>query len=529
MRYLCVHCDHRFDVEGEPPRRCPACMRATGVQAVRDEPTAVQPKRARRNAPLLAVLVVLAAVGGYFALGRRPDAGEHGTVGPMSEAQLDEALKKAQANAGELTRFLVADATVRDWAKQSAGAAKSPYDQAEALMRVIRARASALAFVPWSLGEPRGTPIANSVATTLASLQKDRGRAELYPLEVAALMASALRSLGVPAQLAELISVEGERAPLDPSGYLGYFAVAVYAGEAGLGAPRLYDPYGGRALAAGVKSSVLSDPQAIGAALAIRSLHEASYLADPRKALESTSSAIQLAGTLPSVRTARAMAVIAARQIEQGLAELAAARQLRADGPRLHNLGSVELLTGDVEQATKDLNAALERSPDFAGARATLGSLALMRGEADQARAELETAERLAPDLSMIAWAQAEQLFRGGDRDQALEVARRALAARPSFDARLRMGVLLRQAVRFDELRALTAELLKMTPAYRQSDVKEMVQQAFGPAALDADARDLDMEPADAPPADLGAAPKLEEPSLHLRGGDSKFKLKLAP
>ena len=64
--------------------------------------------------------------------------------------------------------------------------------------------------------------------------------------------------------------------------------------------------------------------------------------------------------------------------------------------------------------------------------------------------------------------------------DQALEVARRALAARPSFDARLRMGVLLRQAARFDELRALTAELLKMTPAYRQSDVKEMIEQAFG-------------------------------------------------
>jgi tetratricopeptide (TPR) repeat protein len=504
-------------------------MRATGVQPVRDEAPKVQPaSAARKHAPWVALLAVLAAVGGYFALGRRPDAGEHGVLGPMDEAQLEEAMKKAQAQPGELAKFLSADASVRDWAKQSAGSAKSPYDKAEAMMRAIRARASALAFVPWSLGEPRSTVIADTPATTLASLKKERARAELYPLEVAALLASALRTLDVPAQVAELAQVDGERAPLDPSGYFGYFAVAVYSGEAGLGTPRLFDPYGGRALSSGVKSSVLTDAQVVGAALAVRSLHEASYLADPRKALESTSSAIQLAGTLPSVRTARAMAVIAARQIEQGLAELTAARQLRADAPRLHNLGSVELLTGDVEQATKDLSAAIERSPDFASARATLGSLALMRGEAEQARVELEAAERLAPDLSMIAWAQAEQLFRAGDRDQALAVARRALAARPSFDARLRMGVLLRQAARFDELRALTNELLTMTPAYRQSDVKEMVQQAFGPAALDADARDLEVEAPQAAPPDLAAPTQLEAPSL-LRGKDSKYKLKLSP
>ncbi|HEX5661130.1 MAG TPA: tetratricopeptide repeat protein, partial [Polyangiales bacterium] len=490
-------------------------MRAKGVQPVRDEAPKVQPSR-RRHAPWIAALAILAAVGGYFLLGRRPDAGDRAVVGPLSEAQLKEALQHAHADG--LERFLVADDGVRAWAKQNAGAAKTPYDKAEALMRTIRARASALAFVPWSLGEPRGGAIARSPELTLASLQKDRGRAELYPLEVAALLTAALRTLDVPAQVAELISVDGERAPLDPSGYFGYFAVAVFAGEAGLGTPRVFDPYGGRALGAGARSSVLTDPQTIGAALAIRSLHEASYLADPRKALESTSSAIQLAGTLPSVRTARAMAMIAARQIEQGLAELAAARQLRADAPRLHNLGSVELLTGNVEQATKDLSAALEKSPDFAAAHATLGSLALMRGEDEQARSELQAAERLAPDLSMVAWAQAEQLFRSGDRDQALEVARRALAARPSFDARLRMGVLLRQSARFDELRSVTAELLEMTPAYRQSDVKEMVQQAFGPAALDADAQDVDVQEVDVnePPPDL--PPKLEEPSLRLRG-----------
>ncbi|HEY6879543.1 MAG TPA: hypothetical protein VI299_16065 [Polyangiales bacterium] len=504
-------------------------MRANGVQPVRDEAAAPTPKRARPAALLLVLAAIAAAIAGYFALGKRPDAGDRGTLAPMTSAQLSEALAAAQAQAGELVNFLASDPALRTWAAQSVGAASTPYDKAEGLMRALRARASALAFVPWSLSEPRTTQIADA-AHTLTMLQKDRARAELYPLEVAGTMVSALRSLGVPAMVAELISVDGELAPLDPSGYFGYFAVAVYAGEAGLGTPRLYDPYGGRALAGGAKSSVLTDAQVIGAALAIRSLHEASYLGDPRKSLETSSSAIQLAGTLPSVRTARAMAVIAARQIEQGLAELAAAKQLRADAPRLHNICSVELLTGDVEQATKDLSAALEKAPDFAAAHATAGSLALMRGEREQAEAELATAEKLAPDLSMIAWAQAEQLLRTGDRDQALMVARRALTARPSFDAHLRMGVLLREAARFDELRALTADLLKMTPPYRQAEVREIVTQAFGPTALDADAKDVDdVDDDDVPTPDLGAAPKLEEPSLRLRGGDQKFKLKLSP
>jgi tetratricopeptide (TPR) repeat protein len=529
MRYLCVHCDHRFEAEGDsPPRRCPSCMRANGVQPVREEPSK---GAARKRSPAalagVVALALLAAVGGYFVWGRRPSAGEHGSLAPLSQAELVAAVDKAQAKPGSALQLLAGDPAIVAFAKQHAGAAGGPYDRADRLLRAIRERASALAFVPWSLSEPRSTPLVNA-AQVLPLLQKDKGRAELYPLEVSALMVSALRSLDVPAMVAELISVEGERAPLDPSGYFGYFVVAVYAGEAGLGAPRLFDPYGGRALSAGAKSTVIGDAQAVGAALGIRALHEATYLGDPRLALETSSSAIQLAGRLPSVRTARAMSVISARQIEQGLSELQAARQLRADAPRLHNLGAVELLTGDVEQATKDLSAAVERSPDFAAVHATLGSLALMRGETEQANAELTTAEKLAPDLSMVQWAQAEQYFRSGERDQALAVARRALAARPSFDARLRLGVLLRQAARFDELRALTEEVLKLTPAYRQSEVREMVSNAFGPAALDPDAKDVLDEPADlaAPPA---SAPTLEEPKFRLRGNDQKLKLNLEP
>jgi tetratricopeptide (TPR) repeat protein len=520
-------------------------MRANAMQPVRERAPVVRPKRSPVAAMGIAAVVLLAAVGGYFVWGRRPAAGDPASVHPLSAGALHDALTEAQVDAGELEALLASDPGIEKFAEAAAGSASSAFDKADGVMRALRARASALAFVPWSLGEPRTTPVVGA-KQTLATLSKDKGRAQLYPLEVAALATAALRAVDVPAQVAELIAVDGERAPLDPSGYLGYFVVAVYPAEAGLGTPRLFDVYGGRALAPGAKHNVLSDPSTIGVALSLRALHEVSYLADPKSALTSSSHAILLAGKLPSVRTVRGMVVLAGRQVEQGLQEFAAASQLRSDAPRLHNLASAALMTGDVERATKELSSALERAPDFAAAHATLGSLALVRGELDVARAELGKAEQLAPDLSLVQWALAELQLRGGDRDQALTTARRAVQARPSFDAKLRMGVLLRQAARYDELRELAAELLKMAPAYRQAEVREMIGTVLGPAALDADARDpeAETEPSRAPnlggdepqldPAlePLGATtlpqPGSErEPKLRLRGSGDNLQLKL--
>jgi hypothetical protein len=547
MRYLCVHCEHRFEASGEEtPRRCPSCMRANGVQPVREETRATPKKRSRGAVLGVAALALVAAVGGYFVFGKRPSAGEQGSVGPLSPSALHDQLAGAQIDAGELEGLLASDASIEQFARAAIGRASTTYDKAEGVMRALRARASALAFVPWSLGEPR-TTVVGTAKHTLETLRRDKARAQLYPLELAALGTAALRAVGVPAMLAELISAEGERAPLDPSGYLGYFVVAVYPAEPGLGTPRLFDVYGGRALAPGAKHAVLSDPAAIGVALSLRALHEVSYLADPKRGLDSSSHAIQLAGKLPSVRTVRGMVVLAGRQIEQGLQEFAAASQLRNDAPRLHNLASAALMTGDVERATKDLQAALERAPDFAAAHATLGSLAMVRGDMDQARAELAQAEQLAPDLSIVQWAQAELQLRGGDRDQGIATAQKAMEARPSFDARLRMGVLLRQAARYDELRSVTAELLKMAPPYRQAEVRELVTEALGPAALDADARDPEAvsaeqareprlgvdEPQLDPSLEPLGAPALKEPGserepkLRLREGGDKLQLKL--
>jgi tetratricopeptide (TPR) repeat protein len=522
MRYLCVHCDHRWEDTGsEPPRRCPGCMRATGVEAVRDAAEKVRGNSGGKSRRLIAaaVAVMLLGAGAGYWFTRGSKAHSSSALAPLDPDDLRAALLQDHVDAAGLEQLFVADAGMEALAKKTAGAESGAVARAEAVHRLLRARASALAFVPWSLGEPRGTPVMTA-RDTFSTVQKDRGRAQLYPLEVAALEAALLRALDVPAMLAELVEVPGERAPLDPAGYLGYFVVAVYDSEPGQGAPHLFDPYAGRPLASDSKVQVLSDTQVVGALLALRAVFEMAYHADPRAALESSSRAIQLAPILPSVRTARGVVVLGANMAEQGLQELTAARDQRPDAPRLHNLASAALMTGDKERAQRELTAALAKAPDFAAAHATLAAFDLLSDDADGARSELAIAERLAPDLSLVQWGMAEQLVRSGEREQGLARAEQAVKERPSFDGKLRFAVILRQAGKYDEMRKQAQELLAMSPSYRRGELRELLTQVLGPTAFD----DVEPDPSAADLDDLGSVPPLAGgPDLKLQLGQGKL------
>jgi tetratricopeptide (TPR) repeat protein len=278
--------------------------------------------------------------------------------------------------------------------------------------------------------------------------------------------------------------------------------------------PKSFDPYGGRALSGNETVNVLSDATVVGAALSLKAIHEVAYLGDPRSALDTSSHALKLASGLPSVRTARGVIVLSGKMVEQGLQEFAAASQLRADAPRLHNLASAKLMTGDIEGAERDLTSALAKTPDFAGAQATLGAVSMMRADGDAARVAFERAEQLAPDLSLVQWGLADYALRTGDKASALARAERAYERRPSFDARVRYGVLLREAGRYDEMRKLAHEMVKISPEYRKGEVREMVSALLGPTALDP----IDIDPTADDLEDLGG------PDLDLKlGGDSKL------
>jgi tetratricopeptide (TPR) repeat protein/DNA-directed RNA polymerase subunit RPC12/RpoP len=549
MRYLCVHCDHRFEAQdSEVPKRCPACMRAKGVEPVREPDASVQvPKRSRaRHAVWLVALALAAGAVVWFT---RPKATvDSATSGPapLGLDALKEGFTRDRVDAAGLEQLLIADDAVESFAEKASAGKDGLKPRAEAVYQALRARARAGAFVPWSLGEPRGSD-ALTAAQALKKISKDGTRTQLYPLEAAALGVAAMRAVDVPAMVAELVDVAGRKAPLDPSGYLGYFVVAVYPETLGVGVPLLFDVYGGLNLAAGAQANVIADTSAVGAALALRALYENTYLADPKRALASTSNALQLAGRLPSVRTVRGVVVLTERMIEQGLQEFQAARELRADAPRMHNVASVMLVTGDVEKAQSVLSAALEKAPDFASAHATLGTIMMMRGETEEGSVELKKAEQLAPDLSLVQWGLADLALRQGEREDAIARARRALEARPSFDARLRYAALLRQASKYEEMRALAAQLLAQVPSYRKEEVRGVLLQVLGPTALEPD-QPTTVDPSADDLSDLGgpnlqlespqdkgagtAAGRLNSPSdaprLQLRDPTQKLQLDLS-
>src|SRR5262245_34151855 len=107
MRYLCVHCDHRFEAEGEAPKRCPACMRAKGIEPVREPAPAAGragPGRAKHLLwlGLLGALVVGAA---FFVWPR--DTSDKPAAGPelLEPDALAAALKGQQVDAGGLERL----------------------------------------------------------------------------------------------------------------------------------------------------------------------------------------------------------------------------------------------------------------------------------------------------------------------------------------------------------------------------------------------------------------------------------------
>jgi len=493
-------------------------MRATGVEPVRES---AQKKSQGSKGGVwglgLSLLVVVAGTA-FWLSGRSSDIEGPVPVRPLNAAELASVLKREQVQAAGLDGLFAASDAIEAFAKQSSGASSDAFGRAEAMTRTLRDRQKAQAFVPWSLGEPRPTPIMKPDAL-LKLLSKDGGRAELYPLELCALEIAALRSVGVNAMLAELPDSPSDRAPLDPAGYFGYFVVQVAADDEPSAKTKLYDPYGGRALHDTTKVNVLDDAAALGAALATRAVHEISYLADPKLALDSSSFALRLAARLPSVRTARGIVVLSGKMVEQGLQELSAAAQLRRDAVRLHNLASARMLSGDVEAATKDLNAALEKAPDFAGARATLGALQMLQGDLETGRASLQRAESLAPDLSLIQWGFAELAMREGDRDGGLARGKQALNTRGSFDGRLRYAVLLRQASKYEEMRVQAHALIDAAPAYRKQEVRELIGAVLGPTALDP----LEPDPSADDLSDLGG------PDLSLKLGQGSKLLGADP
>ncbi len=530
MRYLCVHCDKTFTHEDEAKKpRCPTCMRKNGLEPV------AEPKQVAAKKPWLGWAIAggaLAAAGVAYAIwaSQTPDAvGDEVPLAPLDRAAVLGHLRHEGVDARDLGTMLVPSDAVEAWAERTAGGASGAEAIARAIHEAIRDRAEEGAFERWSFGVPREAPIAGP-DRVIEWLGEDGAHHHLYPIEVAALMTSALRALDVEAMVAEAIRFPGDRSPPDPSGQLGYFVVAVYPGEAGEGEPAYFDPYGGRT--AEPEARVLTDLQAIGAALGTRALHLLSRESDPERAMEASSQALQLDERSPTLRAIRGAILIVAGHADEGMRELSSAKQLRPDAPRRNLLASIYLAPQflDLDAASQEVSSALEEYSEFAPGRATLAAIHLARQETDEARTELQEAERLDPQLHMLPQLWASYYAGTGEIDRAVQHAREAIRRNPSdVQAHLFAARIYRQAARYDLMRQEAHEVLERTPPSRRAEMTQVIRQLLGPTALEpvgevASADDEELEDDEALEDDEelgsgGGSLTLESPLLGGAGG----------
>lgn len=532
MRYHCVQCDQQFETADDDKPRCPKCLRQHGLRKLEALAARGARQRARGWIALVALSVALLGAGGY-AFFRSQAAGKDSARRVLDSDDLRERVRaETGADFGDAVQLLEPNDALRAFAKQAAAGRDSDADKLTAVVQAIRARADKRAFVSWSLLEPRETP-ALVAAEAFAKLSQDGARSTLYPLEVAALAAAALRGIDVPARVFELYSFDAERSPLDPSGRLGYYAVGL-AAEPGVQPPqadRVLDVYGGRATPPKPgEYAALRDEQAVAALVGLRAMQRLAHANDPASALRLADAATKLSPSSATLRGVRAAVLLASGGKDEGTRELEAAAQLRASPAQQNNLAMLRLATGDGEGAAKEVARALAQAPDYAAAHLTLASVHLARAESDLARAELTLAEQLDPGLPALPLAWAELYAGSGELVQAQLKAEEGIRLRPkSLESHLLLARILRQAGRYEDMRREAQTVLALAPASQRDQVAQVLKAVLGPTALSSSTGDGEdeSEPAEPEVRDPGALQLGSgEPKLRL-GGDSKLKLNL--
>lgn len=524
-QYLCVHCDHTFVPESEgEPKRCPSCMRKGGLELVR------KAKKGGRPAWLVpaAVVGLIALVGIGYAVwdGQTADPVEgDAPIRPLSTSELLGYLQAASAGRAPAELFDGGDA-IEALVEEATGAGAVP--KAEALVEHVQARRAAGAFEPWSFSTPRDTEV-RGAERTAARLAEEEA-AHLYPLEVALATTVALREAGVDAMVAELWSFPEALAPPDPSGHFGYFGVAVYEGEVGEGEPTLFDPYGGReAMPTEDGYRVLSDPQVAGAFLSTEGLFAHVHEGDLTGAMAKVRKALRLDPRAPYARSVQAAVFLASGGVQEGVDELNAAVQIRADPPRRNLLAGVFLATGDTDGAQREVSLALEDAPEFADAHATLAALHMLDADLDAARLALESAERFDPGLVNLKMLWAQYYLQTGNPGRAVANALEAIEQRPhDWQERLRAAQVFRAADEWNEMRRQAHAILELAPSGQEDAIRQQVLQVLGDTAFEEYDEDAALDPAAyaeeeelALDDELGDLDDFEENDLSLDSGSS--------
>ncbi|MCA9532124.1 MAG: hypothetical protein KC593_00535 [Myxococcales bacterium] len=480
-------------------------MRKGGLEA-REEPKASAASGERNLwAPAAALLAVALLGGGYLMMNR--SAGTPSVAGdvpmrPLSHAELQAHLAERDVSPEPFVGFFDANDAVEALGERGVAGKSGAIEKARGVVAALRERASAGAFVAWPMDVPRDTApkLPSAVADTL-----DETDQHLYPLEVAGLAVAALRAEGVPAMLAEVWKFEGDRRPPDPSGQIGYFVVAVYAGDVGEGEPTYLDPYGGRTAAPAAGSvRVLDDTQAAAAMMSLDALYRNVHQHDGPRAMQRAEHALRLDGRAPYARGVRAAVLLSSGSHEEAIRELGSAAEIRADAPRRLARAGVLIATNDFDGAGREVAAALEEFPDYALAHAFNGLIYLQGGEQERARDELENARRLEPGLQKLSVWFAMLELESGNVPEALRHARQALTqAGLDPQAHIQIAQVFRQAGDFDAMRSAARRAVELTPETMRERVSALILQMLGPTALEEPIGDDELDDEDWDDEDL--------------------------
>jgi Tfp pilus assembly protein PilF len=441
---------------------------------------------------LWAIVAVLLGVGALAAWKLR-DPSDHppGQV-PMLPIRAEAIRKDLQAlvnlDPGGLVQLLEPDAALRAFAEHATAGKSSSEARAEAIVAALAERRAQRGFVEWSRVEPRiGAPL--SAAETLRAIQQNGAERQLYPLELAALGVAALRSVEVPAMLAEVYAFPNEQRPVDPSGRFGYFAI--FLGEVGRG--RVYDAYAGRSeQPAAADIAVLNDAQAVGAALGLRALSSLRNDLDVDAADRDSSAALKLLPSSPSAHATRAAVMLtvghpAHKEGQAGKQELLEAQKLRDGAAQRNNLALYALTRQDTPGAIKELGDVLSKTPEYALAHVTRATALLIQHDFTGARGELELAAKYDPELALIAQMKAQLLASEGKSDEALVEARRAVALSPADAGSLFILARIEHRLGLkDDARKHALQILERTPAAAREERKLQVKAMLGSDVLDA-------------------------------------------
>ncbi|MBI2896824.1 MAG: hypothetical protein HYY06_24920 [Deltaproteobacteria bacterium] len=488
MRYQCVSCDLSFDVDGEKPR-CPRCRKTTGLELV---PEGRAPRKNVRG--VVALAAILAAVaGGYLWWAERAPAGVPSDV-PMRPLESDElgafARDRGVTSKRPPAPFEESEQIARFARRASKGASGRAALAAE--WDALRELGGQGGFRPHVANEPRDTDV-RSAKRAFAAIQRKHGE-RLYSLELALVLASAARAVGAQAMVVEVLAYPGERTPVDPSGYLGHFAVALAPAGKAKRPIEVFDLHrDARTRLPASGAVVLDDVAVLGHFLNHQALFELGQASDAASAMEKVELGLELAPRAVPLLGTRGAILASSGAVREGIRDLERALHVRRDAARHHNLGAM-LLSTDPDRAAREVGEALSAAPDFAAAHATMAALHIARSNLTDALAELETAERLDRELSMLPFFWANYHMKRGDADAAVLAAKEAVRRRPNDDrAHLMLASLYHELGRVLDMHAELRAVLARTSNREQ--MRDLIRANFGAAALEA-AEEPEEEPA---------------------------------